>query len=139
MGQITGKDNNRVPTVKECNEAYGFDAGSISGGITLGPHDSNRFMINVHYSAPVDLETILKDTDPVDCVYAFIIVADEAYHTIWLYRRPDGRFEPNGVCEKFNYGYVLHRHTQWHSDGTTSYESICLRLDGYLIDSYGAE
>lgn len=32
MGQITGKDNNRVPTVKECNEAYGFDAGSISGG-----------------------------------------------------------------------------------------------------------
>ena len=23
MGQITGKDNNRVPTVKECNDAYG--------------------------------------------------------------------------------------------------------------------
>lgn len=23
MEQITGKDNNRVPTVKECNDAYG--------------------------------------------------------------------------------------------------------------------
>lgn len=23
MGQITGKDNNRVPTVEECNDAYG--------------------------------------------------------------------------------------------------------------------
>lgn len=32
MGQITGKDNNRVPTVEECNDAYGFDAGSMSGG-----------------------------------------------------------------------------------------------------------
>ena len=25
MGQITGKDNNRVPTVKECNDAFGGD------------------------------------------------------------------------------------------------------------------
>lgn len=25
MGQITGKNNNRVPTVKECNDAYGGD------------------------------------------------------------------------------------------------------------------
>lgn len=31
MGQITGKDNNRTPTVQACNDAYGFDAGSISG------------------------------------------------------------------------------------------------------------
>ena len=56
------------PTVQACNEAYGFDAGSISGGITLGPHDSNRFMINVYYTTPVDLRTILKDTDPINCV-----------------------------------------------------------------------
>lgn len=32
MGQITGKDNNRVPTVQACNEAYGFDVDSMSGG-----------------------------------------------------------------------------------------------------------
>lgn len=25
MGQITGKDNNRVPTVEECNNAFGGD------------------------------------------------------------------------------------------------------------------
>lgn len=25
MGQITGKDNNRVPTVEECNDAFGGD------------------------------------------------------------------------------------------------------------------
>ncbi len=31
-----------------------------------GPHDSNRFMINVYYNSPVDLRTILKDTDPID-------------------------------------------------------------------------
>lgn len=75
MGYITNLSPNRTPTVQACNEAYGFDAGSISGGgITLGPHDSNRFMINVYYTTPVDLRTILKDTDPINCVYAFIIV-----------------------------------------------------------------
>lgn len=41
------------------------------GGITLGPHDSNRFMINIYYTSPVDLRTILKDTDPIDCVYIY--------------------------------------------------------------------
>lgn len=50
MGYITNLSSNRTPTVQACNEAYGFDAGSISGGITLGPHDSNRFMINVYTS-----------------------------------------------------------------------------------------
>ena len=34
-------------------------------------------MINVYYNSPVDLRTILKDTDPINCVYAFIIVAKE--------------------------------------------------------------
>ena len=70
------------------------------GGITLGPHDSNRFMINVYYTIPVDLRTILKDTDPINCVYAFIIVAEEVYHTVWLYRGSDGKFKPNGSCYK---------------------------------------
>lgn len=32
MGQITGKDTNRVPTIQECNDAFGFDIGSVSGG-----------------------------------------------------------------------------------------------------------
>ena len=27
MGQITGKDNNRVPTVEECNDAFGNNSG----------------------------------------------------------------------------------------------------------------
>ena len=139
MGQITGKDNNRVPTVKECNEAYGFDAGSISGGITLGPHDSNRFMINVYYTTPVDLRTILKDTDPINCVYAFIIVAEEVYHTVWLYRGSDGKFKPNGSCYKDNDGYRLHLHIQWHSDGTASYEHIYLQPDGYTIEANWVE
>lgn len=30
MGQITGKDNNRVPTVKECNDAFGNNSGGGS-------------------------------------------------------------------------------------------------------------
>lgn len=78
----------------------------IQGGITLGPHDSNRFMINVYYTIPVDLRTILKDTDPVDCVYAFIIVVEEVYHTVWLYRGSDGKFKPNGSCYSDGDGYI---------------------------------
>lgn len=49
-------------------------------------------MINIYYTSPVDLRTILKDTDPIDCVYTFIIVAEEVYHTVWLYRGSDGKF-----------------------------------------------
>ena len=55
-------------------------------------------MINVYYTTPVDLRTILKDTDPINCVYAFIIVAEEVYHTVWLYRGSDGKFKPNGTA-----------------------------------------
>lgn len=139
MGYITNLSSNRTPTVQACNEAYGFDAGSISGGITLGPHDSNRFMINVYYTTPVDLRTILKDTDPINCVYAFIIVAEEVYHTVWLYRGSDGKFKPNGSCYKDNDGYRLHLHIQWHSDGTASYEHICLQPDGYTIEANWVE
>lgn len=140
MGYITNLSSNRTPTVQACNEAYGFDAGSISGGgITLGPHDSNRFMINVYYTTPVDLRTILKDTDPINCVYAFIIVAEEVYHTVWLYRGSDGKFKPNGSCYKNNDRYILHLHTQWHSDGTASYERIYLQPDGYTIEANWVE
>lgn len=32
MGYITNLNSNRTPTVQACNEAYGFDAGSVSGG-----------------------------------------------------------------------------------------------------------
>lgn len=109
------------------------------GGITLGPHDSNRFMINMYYTTAVDLRTILKDTDPINCVYAFIIVAEEVYHTVWLYRGSDGKFKPNGSCYEDIYGYRLHLHTQWHSDGTASYEHIYLRPDGYTIESIWVE
>lgn len=94
------------------------------GGITLGPHDSNRFMINIYYTSPVDLRTILKDTDPIDCVYTFIILAEEVYHTVWLYRGSDGKFKPNGSCYKDEDGYRLHLYTEWHDDGTASYEHI---------------
>lgn len=140
MGYITNLSSNRTPTVQACNEAYGFDAGSISGGgITLGPHDSNRFMINVYYLTPVDLRTILKDTDPVDCVYAFIIVVEEVYHTVWLYRGSDGKFKPNGSCYSDDDGYRLHLYTEWHSDGTASYEHIYLRPDGYTIEANWVE
>lgn len=83
-------------------------------------------MINVYYTTPVDLRTILKDTDPINCVYAFIIVAEEAYHTVWLYRGSDGKFKPNGSCYKDN-------------DGTTSYEHIYLRPDGYTIKANWVE
>ena len=109
------------------------------GGITLGPHDSNRFMINIYYTSPVDLRTILKDTDPIDCVYTFIIVAEEVYHTVWLYRGSDGKFKPNGSCYKDNDGYRLHLHIQWHSDGTASYEHIYLQPDGYTIEANWVE
>lgn len=67
-------------------------------------------MINIYYTSPADLRTILKDTDPIDCVYTFIIVAEEVYHTVWLY-------------------------TKWHDDGTASYEHIYLRPDGYTIEA----
>ena len=97
-------------------------------------------MINVYESSPVDLRTILKDTDPVDCVYAFIIVAGEFYHTVWLYRGSDGKFKPNGSCYKDSYGrYRLHMYTQWHSDGTASYEYIYLYPDSYSIEAYWVE
>lgn len=140
MGYITNLSSNRTPTVQACNEAYGFDAGSISGGgITLGPHDSNRFMINVYYTTPVDLRTILKDTDPINCVYAFIIVAEEVYHTVWLYRGSDGKFKPNGSCYRDEDGYRLHLYTEWHDDGTASYEHIYLRPDGYTIEANWVE
>ena len=82
-------------------------------------------MINVYYTTPVDLRTILKDTDPINCVYAFIIVAEEVYHTVWLYRGSDG--------------YRLHLHIQWHSDGTASYEHIYLQPDGYTIEANWVE
>lgn len=98
-----------------------------------GPYDSNRFMINVYYTSPVDLRTILKDTDPIDCVYTFIILAEEVYHTVWLYRGSDGKFKPNGSCYKDEDGYRLHLYTEWHDDGTASYEHIYLQPDGYTI------
>lgn len=69
-------------------------------------------MINVYYTTPVDLRTILKDSDPINCVYAFIIVAEEVYHTVWLYRG---------------------------SDGTASYEHIYLQPDGYTIEANWVE
>lgn len=76
-------------------------------------------MINVYYTTPVDLRTILKDTDPINCVYAFIIVAEEVYHTVWLYRGSDGKFKPNGSCYKDNDGYRLHLHIYLQPDGYT--------------------
>lgn len=132
MGLILNKDDNRCPTVKECNDTFGNNSG---GGITLGPHDSNRFMINVCYTSPVDLRTILKDTDPIDCVYTFIILAEEVYHTVWLYRGSDGKFKPNGSCYKNENRYRLHLYTEWHNDGTASYEHIYLQPDGYTIEA----
>lgn len=140
MGYITNLSSNRTPTVQACNDAYGFDAGSMSGGgVTLGPHDSNRFMINIYYTSPVDLRTILKDTDPIDCVYAFIILAEKVYHTVWLYRGSDGKFKPNGSCYRDEDGYRLHLYTEWHDDGTASYEHIYLQPDGYTIEANWVE
>ena len=98
-----------------------------------GPHDSNRFMINVYYTTPVDLRTILKDTDPINCVYAFIIVAEEVYHTVWLYRGSDGKFKPNGSCYKDNDGYRLHLHIQWYSDGTAMVQRWYSKLRTYIF------
>lgn len=60
-------------------------------------------MINIYYTSPVDLRTILKDTDPIDCVYTFIILAEEVYHTVWLYRGSDGKFKPNGYTIEANW------------------------------------
>lgn len=140
MGYITNLSSNRTPTVQACNEAYGFDAGSISGGgITLGPHDSNRFMINVYYTTPVDLRTILKDTDPINCVYAFIIVAEEVYHTVWLYRGSDGKFKPMALVIKITMDIDYICIYKWHSDGTASYEHIYLQPDGYTIEANWVE
>ena len=120
MGYITNLSSNRTPTVQACNEAYGFDVDSMSGGITLGPHNSNRFMI-------------------IDCVYTFIILAEEVYHTVWLYRGSDGKFKPNGSCYKDENGYRLHLYTEWHDDGTASYEHIYLQPDGYTIEANWVE
>lgn len=96
-------------------------------------------MINVYYTIPVDLRTILKDTDPVDCVYAFIIVVEKVYHTVWLYRGSDGKFKPNGSCYSDGDRYRLHLYTEWHSDGTASYEHIYLQPDGYTIEANWVE
>lgn len=96
-------------------------------------------MINVYYTSPVDLRTILKDTDPIDCVYTFIILAEEVYHTVWLYRGSDGKFKPNGSCYKDEDGYRLHLYTEWHDDGTASYEHIYLQPDGYTIEANWVE
>lgn len=96
-------------------------------------------MINIYYTSPVDLRTILKDTDPIDCVYTFIIVAKEVYHTVWLYRGSDGKFKPNGSCYKGGDGYRLHLYTEWHDDGTASYEHIYLQPDGYTIEANWVE
>lgn len=63
-------------------------------------------MINIYYTSPVDLRTILKDTDPIDCVYTFIIVAEEVYHTVWLYRGSDGEhiyLRPDGYTIEANW------------------------------------
>lgn len=139
MGYITNLSSNRTPQSKLVMKHMVSMQVLYRGGITLGPHDSNRFMINVYYNSPVDLRTILKDTDPIDCVYAFIIVAEEVYHTVWLYRGSDGKFKPNGSCYKDNDGYRLHLHIQWHSDGTASYEHIYLQPDGYTIEANWVE
>lgn len=96
-------------------------------------------MINIYYTSPVDLRTILKDTDPIDCVYAFIILVKEVYHTVWLYRGSDGKFKPNGSCYRDEDGYRLHLYTKWHDDGTASYEHIYLRPDGYTIEANWVE
>lgn len=45
MGQITGKDNNRVPTVKECNDAFGGDyvtQDDLSGFLTTSDISENH-------------------------------------------------------------------------------------------------
>ena len=42
-------------------------------------------MINVYYNSPVDLRTILKDTDPIDCVHSD---GTASYEHIYL--QPDG-------------------------------------------------
>lgn len=141
MGYITNLSSNRTPPQSKLVMKHMVSMQVLyrGGGITLGPHDSNRFMINVYYTTPVDLRTILKDTDPINCVYAFIIVAEEVYHTVWLYRGSDGKFKPNGSCYKDNDGYRLHLHIQWHSDGTASYEHIYLQPDGYTIEAIWVE
>lgn len=41
MGYITNLSSNRTPTVQACNKAYGFDAGSISGGGSDGKFKPN--------------------------------------------------------------------------------------------------
>ena len=120
MGYITNLSSNRTPPQSKLVMKHMVSMQVLyrGGGITLGPHDSNRFMINV---------------------YAFIIVVEEVYHTVWLYRGSDGKFKPNGSCYKDNDGYRLHLHTQWHSDGTASYEHIYLQPDGYTIEANWVE
>lgn len=90
-------------------------------------------MINVYYTTPVDLRTILKDTDPINCVYAFIIVAEEVYHTVWLYRGSDGKFKPNGSCYKDNDGYTMAQ--RWYSKLRT----YIFAPDGYTIEANWVE
>lgn len=104
------------------------------GGITLGPHDSNRFVIGVYQEKPVDLRTILKDTDPVDCVYAFIIVNEELHIPIWLYRESDGTFRPHGTYQQYqhNSSYVVGIGTFTYIDDFRAV-SITLARDKYTI------
>lgn len=104
------------------------------GGITLGPHDSNRFVIGVYQEKPVDLRTILKDTDPVDCVYAFIIVNQELHIPIWLYRESDGTFRPHGTYQQYghNSSYVVGVGTFVYTDLDKTI-NVTLKSDKYTI------
>lgn len=106
------------------------------GGITLGPHDSNRFVIGVYETKPVDLRTILKDTDPVDCVYAFIIVNVEIRVPIWLYRESDGTFRPHGTYHylSHNESYLIGQEIYTQVD-TIEMVSIYLANDKYTISA----
>lgn len=120
MGQITGKDNNRVPTVKECNDAYGGNYMTESEVAEAISDATANFLTSSDFQMSFG-------------------VAEEVYHTVWLYRGSDGKFKPNGSCYKDNDGYRLHLHIQWHSDGTASYEHIYLRPDGYTIEANWVE
>lgn len=88
MGQITGKDNNRVPTVEECNDAFGGD-----------------------YVTQDDLSGFLTTSD---------ISESHGISQCWV-QLPG------------------HLYTEWHDDGTASYEHIYLQPDGYTIEANWVE
>lgn len=53
MGQITGKDNNRVPTVEECNDAFGGDyvtQDDLSGFLTTSDISESHGISQCWYS-----------------------------------------------------------------------------------------